>query len=125
VSWLSKRQSTVALSSCEAEYIASTQAVKEAIWERNLLSEIDMGVEGVIIYSDNQGALKLLANPVYHFRTKHIDIQMHFVRESVDKGVVVFKFCRTTEQCADIMTKALTVGQHNVCLDGINLVERS
>ena len=81
ISWSSKRQTVVALSSCEAEYMGETQATKEAIWLRSLLKEL-LGKEepaATIIYGDNQGAIALAKNPQFHARTKHITIQHHFV----------------------------------------------
>jgi hypothetical protein len=92
VSWSSKKQATVALSSTEAEYMALTQATKEAIWLRFLLSEIldrqYKKLPSITIFADNQGCIALAHNPEYHARTKHIDIQHHFVREKVDGGEV-------------------------------------
>ena len=84
ISWSSKRQLTVALSSCEAEYIGQTQATKEAIWLRNLLEQLNANIdssEAVVIFCDNQGAMALAKNPQFHARTKHIDVNVHFIRE--------------------------------------------
>jgi hypothetical protein len=89
ISWSSKRQPTVALSSCEAEYMGQTQAAKEAIWLRDLLENLTASPEelqATIVYCDNQGAIALAKNPQFHARTKHIDIQHHFVRERLLKG---------------------------------------
>lgn len=79
ISWSSKRQATVALSTCEAEYIGQTQAAKEAIWLRGLLSQIRPtgALQTVIIFDNNQGAIALTKNPQHHGRVKHIDIQHH------------------------------------------------
>ena len=80
VSWRSKKQSTVASSSTEAEYMALLEATKESIWVQRLLSELGQTVENAnIIFEDNQGAIALANNPEHHARTKHIDIQYHFV----------------------------------------------
>lgn len=84
ISWSSKRQPTVSLSTCEAEYIAQTQATKEAIWLRSLLSQLlldENEPSATIIFGDKQGAIALAKNPQFHARTKHIAIQHHFVRE--------------------------------------------
>jgi hypothetical protein len=82
ISWSSKQQPTVALSSCEAEYMGETQATKEAIWLRQLLGEL-LGqgeqLTATVIFGDNQGAIALARNPQFHARTKHIDVQHHFV----------------------------------------------
>jgi hypothetical protein len=110
ISWTSKRQPTVALSSCEAEYMAETQAAKEAIWLRRLLLELGYtgpDVQTVRIYADNQGSMALAKNPEYHARTKHIDTQWHFVREQVGLGTIELTYIPTNEQLADGLTKAL------------------
>ena len=110
ISWQSKRQPTVALSSCEAEYMGQTQATKEAIWLRKLLSQLDESYEepaATVIFGDNQGAIALAKNPEFHARTKHIDIQHHFVRERVASGEVTMRFVPTSDQIADGLTKAL------------------
>jgi hypothetical protein len=111
ISWSSKRQPTVSLSSCEAEYIGQTNATKEAIWLRGFLRQIhpdlDQGPGATIIYGDNQGAIALAKNPQFHARTKHIDIQHHFVREKVAEGHVDLQYISTSEQVADGLTKAL------------------
>jgi hypothetical protein len=110
VSWSSKRQPTVALSSCEAEYMAATQCVKEAIWLQGLLREI--GYQGkdkdtVQLYGDNMGALALAQNPEYHARSKHIDVQWHFVREKLQEERVKIEYLPTGEMVADGLTKPL------------------
>jgi hypothetical protein len=110
ISWSSKRQPTVALSSCEAEYVGETQATKEAIWLRRLLRELLDQKEHLattIIFGDNQGAIQLARNPQFHARTKHIDIQHHFVREAQMSGEVDMQYTPTERQIADGLTKAL------------------
>lgn len=117
ISWSSKRQPTVALSTCEAEYIGQTQATKEAIWLRNLLTQLSSespnSVQAVVIYCDNQGAIALAKNPQFHSRTKHIDINQHFVREKVADGKVTLEYVPTEEQIADGLTKALSKDKFN------------
>ncbi len=112
ISWSSKRQQSIALSSCEAEYMAQTQAAKEAIWMARLLSELDIGLglptKPVQIKADNQGAIALTKDPRFHSRTKHIDIQWHFVRDQVETGAVQFTWVPTNEMVADGLTKALS-----------------
>lgn len=113
ISWQSKRQATVALSSCEAEYMGYTQATKEAIWLRNLLASLlsqltDAPKLGrTVIYGDNQGAIAMTKNPEFHSRTKHIDTQHHYVRERVAAKEVALEYVPTEKQVADGLTKAL------------------
>ena len=88
ISWGSKKQHTVALSSTEAEYVAGSQATREAIWLRLLLSEIRQLAAGpTSILIDNQSAIALAKNPVFHGSTKHISVQHHFIREKLEEGV--------------------------------------
>uniref|UniRef100_A0AAV1V3K5 Integrase catalytic domain-containing protein n=1 Tax=Peronospora matthiolae TaxID=2874970 RepID=A0AAV1V3K5_9STRA len=122
VSWKWKRQPTVATSSTEAEYIALYAAAQEAVWLRLLLS--DIGVEvgaATTIYEDNQGCIALAKNPVYHARTKHIDIKYHFLRDKVEEGVIELEYMPTEAMIADGLTKALGLTKHAVFLQGLHL----
>lgn len=83
MSWLSKKQSNVALSTAEAEYVALSQAAQECAWLRRLLSDLGMHVTPVVILEDNQGAIAIAKNPADHSRTKHIDIRYHYISEYV------------------------------------------
>lgn len=108
VSWGSKLQQTVALSSAESEYMAACAAVQEAIHLRQLMGDLGYKQDGAtVIYEDNQGCIALSANPVFHKRTKHIDIRYHFIRERVASGEVELRYIPTEEQLADLLTKAL------------------
>uniref|UniRef100_A0A803LCB7 Uncharacterized protein n=2 Tax=Chenopodium quinoa TaxID=63459 RepID=A0A803LCB7_CHEQI len=89
ITWSSKKQPVVALSSCEVEYIAASSAVCEALWLRNLLKETGHVQEGpTTIYVDNMSAIKLAKNPVQHGRSKHIDTRFHFLRDQVKQGTI-------------------------------------
>jgi hypothetical protein len=108
ISWKSKSQSSVALSSCEAEYMAASSAAQEAIHLRRLLASVGQTIKGAsILLEDNQGCIALANNPVHHNRSKHIDLRAHFIREKVTEGVVDLKYVPTSEQLADILTKPL------------------
>ncbi len=109
LTWLSKKQPVVALSTVEAEYIAVSSATQEAVWLRRLLSSVGAKVAGAtVIFEDNQGAIAMSKNPVSHARTKHIDIKFHYIREAVENGSVQLKYCSTEEMLADLLTKPLT-----------------
>lgn len=109
ISWTSQKQRCVALSSCEAEFMAATMAACQAIWLKKLLSQITkVDIDPVTLYIDNKSALELAKNPVFHGRSKHIDVRYHFIRECVENGDILVKYVRTEEQCADSLTKALT-----------------
>jgi hypothetical protein len=111
-SWNSKRQPTVAASTTEAEYMAAAAAVKEGLWMRKLLESLDIKVDKINIMCDNQSAIKLLKNPIFSVRSKHIDVIHHFARERVLRGDVVFNYIHTKKMLADVMTKALPAEQH-------------
>lgn len=107
ISWRSERQRIVATSTTEAEFIAAAEAVKELIWLRRLLREVLGSSINATLHIDNQGAMKLIENPVHHKRTKHIDVRYFFIREKFHKGLFILKGVRTNEQAADIFTKGL------------------
>ena len=109
VSWTSKTQPTVALSTTEAEYMAAAAAAQEAIWIRTILNELGFKQHGpTIIFEDNQGCIKLTENGVSHGRTKHIDIRHHYVREQVARNSIKFKYLQTDKMVADMLTKPLS-----------------
>ena len=108
VSWSSQKQEVVALSSCEAEFMAGTEAARQAIWLRDLLSEITgKQSEKVVIRIDNQSAIALTKNPVFHGKSKHIHRRFHFIRECVESGQIEVEYVQGDKQKADILTKAL------------------
>ncbi|KAH9681068.1 hypothetical protein KPL71_026802 [Citrus sinensis] len=107
VSWVSKLQTVVALSTTEAEYMAATQACKEAIWIQRLLEELGHGQEKIFVFCDSQSALHIARNPVFHSKTKHIGVQYHFVREVVEDGSVDLQKIHTKENLADVLTKPI------------------
>ena len=123
VSWKSTLQSTVALSMTEVEYMAITEAVKEAIWLQGLLDDLGVGQKQVTIFCDSQSAIHLAKNQVYHARTKHIDVRYHFMREIIEEGGVLVQKIKTDENPADMLTKVVTAIKFNHCLDLINIAK--
>jgi len=108
VSWSSKKQELVTLSTAEAEYVAATHAAKEALWLRRLVFELFPSLEApTVLYCDNQAALRLIEDDNYRARTKHIDKRYHFVREAAQTGALQLTYCPTDDMTADILTKAL------------------
>jgi hypothetical protein len=108
ISWSSKRQTTVSRSSAEAEYRGVANAVAECTWIRQLLGELDNTLEqATVVFCDNVSACYMSSNPVHHKRTKHIELDIHFVREKVAIGQCKVIHVPTTQQFADIMTKGL------------------
>lgn len=123
VSWSSKLQPTVAVSTTEAEYMAAAHAVREALWLRKLVSDLGVAVEQPVpILCDNQAALSLLHNPITSVRSKHIDVQHHFARERVARQEVAFTYCATDSNAADGLTKILPDAKHAKFVEGLGLV---
>lgn len=123
ISWCSKKQSIVALSSTEAEYIALSSTVREALWIVQLREEIigQKVDEPIIVHCDNQSAIKLSMSEAYRPRTKHIDIRLHHVRDQVETGVVCIKYIHTDKQVADSLTKPVTAEKTATCAVGMGL----
>jgi hypothetical protein len=108
VSAKSQLQRTVAASTCEAEYMALLTGTKQAVWWRQVLTDMGRTPEAAtVIFEDNQGAEALTKNMIIHDRSKHIDVAYHFTRERVENGEVGIVGCPTKEMVADILTKAM------------------
>ncbi len=93
----------------EVEYMTNTQATKEAIWMRKLMNKLGYmkKKKAMVIRCDNQGVISLMKNPTQHVRTKHINVQHHFVRKQVQNGEVTFEYCSIKDMMADVLMKAL------------------
>ena len=107
VTWQSKMQSCVALSTVKAEYIALSGAAQEAVWLKQLNQDLTGISEPVVIYEDNQSAIAIAKNPQFHGRVKHINLKYHFIREQVNNNNIELKYCQTSEMIADMLTKGL------------------
>jgi hypothetical protein len=108
VSWSSKKQAIVTLSTTEAEFVAAASCACQAVWLGRILEQLKQAqMNGTVIFCDNTSSIKLSKNPVMHGRCKHIDVRYHFLRDLTKDGAVEMKFCTSQEQIADIMTKAL------------------
>ena len=106
MSWSSKRQSCVARSSTEAEYVALSHATQEVVWLRRLLNDIaEKQAQPSIMNEGNQGAIELSKNPRLHNRTKHIDVAYNIVRQKVNDKSINVKYCSKGQMLADVMTK--------------------
>ncbi|XP_052197308.1 secreted RxLR effector protein 161-like [Diospyros lotus] len=121
ISWKAQLQPLVALSSTEAEYVALTDAFKEAIWLQGILSEIHLLVRNADIFCDNQSAIHLCKNPVYHERSKHINIKYHYVRDQVATRKVSIQKIPTEENPADMGTKVVSTAKFKHCLDLLHI----
>ena len=108
ISWRSKKQASVALSTAEAEYIALASTAQESLWLQQLVTDLQkVSPKPMVLFEDNQSAISMTKNPQFHGRSKHIAIKYHFIREQVSSGKVKLQYCRTNDMVADIMTKGL------------------
>ncbi|UYV72725.1 hypothetical protein LAZ67_10000411, partial [Cordylochernes scorpioides] len=125
VSWASQRQPIIALSTTESEYIAACSAAKELIWIRRLLQGIGCDItKETELYIDNQAAIKLVENPVFHKRTKLIDVRYHFIRSKHEEDELKVHHVCSSEQLADIMTKPLPRNKFHYLRGLLNILDR-
>jgi hypothetical protein len=115
ISWMRKRQVVVALSTTEVEYMAATHASKEAVWLQRLCSGIGLVQQAVRLDCDSQSAIFLAKNPAYHSKTKHIDVQYHFVRDMVEEKKVLLEKVDTLKNVADSLTKSMSTEKFSWC----------
>jgi hypothetical protein len=121
ISWKATLQPTVALSTTEAEYMAVTEVVKEAMWLQDLVSELGVEQAQTVVYCDSQSAIHLTKNQMFHERTKHIQVKCNFVRDIISKGAIVVKKVHTTDNSADMLTKLVLGDKFKHCLDLIGV----
>jgi hypothetical protein len=113
ISWGSKIQSIIALSSTESEYVALCITIRESVWLIGIYNFIRRTEQTTItIRCDNQSAIKLGKNPTYHARTKHIDVKYHWIREAIAKKICEIEYINTQKQLADILTKQVPRRSH-------------
>ena len=114
ISWNTKKQPTIALSTTEAEYMATTHVAKKAIQLQQLFRDTGFLQDSpMTVYSDNQGCSSFSRNPTFHVRKKHVEIYHHFVREKIEEGKIDLVFCGTQDMVADVLTKGLTREKHS------------
>ena len=123
LSWNTSLQLVVALSSTEDEYIALSEAIKEAIWLKRSLKDFGLSQKSVKIYYDNQSTIHLSKNQQYHSRTKNIYIKFHFIREQIEKQKVEMLKVQSSENTTDILTKIFTRKKFLKCLQTIGFLE--
>lgn len=125
ITWQSKRQQCIALSTTESEYVSAASAAKDIVWLKRLLTECDRVDESYTLYMDNMSAMKLVKNPEFHKRTKHIDVKYHFLRDLYSKGEMRIMYINTDEQTADIFTKPLAKSRFTELRSKLGLVSKN
>jgi hypothetical protein len=126
VSWCSKKQPIVTLSTTEAEFVSAASCACQCIWLRNVLKHLHVKQAGcTFINCDNSSSIKLSRNPILHGRCKHIDVRYYFLRDLCKDGVIELKYCKTQDQLADIMTKALKLESFCKLREGMGVCDLS
>ncbi|MCO5605254.1 hypothetical protein L7F22_059434 [Adiantum nelumboides] len=115
VSWISRLQKCVALSTTEAEYVAATEASKEALWLMRLVEEFGIKSQVPVLHCDSQSAIMLARNPVFHAKTKHIEVKYHFIRSVLDDKSITLVKVHTDDNLADLLTKSLPAERFAYC----------
>lgn len=121
ITWKSQLQPLVTLSSTDAEYVAIIEAVKECIWLKGILKELNFMHDKPIMFTDSQRTLSLSKNPVYHERSKHIEVKHHFIHEKLSQGKVEFVNIHTDRIPSDVGTKIQPVGKFKLCLSLLHI----
>ncbi|GKV11936.1 hypothetical protein SLEP1_g23148 [Rubroshorea leprosula] len=125
ISWCSKKQDSVSLSTTEAEYKASALAAQECVWLRRLIEDLDSPIQGsTSLYGDNQSAIRLATNPVCHARTKHIEVEHHFIREKVLEGTINALEVKSQDNVADIFTESLSKSSFEMLRSQLGIISR-
>lgn len=125
ISWNSERQKSVSLSTTESEYIAASNTVRELVWLRKFFDEIlPNGLGKIDFYMDNQSAIRLVKNPEFHKRSKHIDVRYHFIREKYEEGLFLLNYIPTQEMIADAFTKSLPAKQFISIRTAMNVIDQ-
>ncbi|KAK2367888.1 putative mitochondrial protein [Trifolium repens] len=121
ISWASKRQATIALSTTEAEYISAAKCCTQLLWMKYQLEDYNITESRIPLYCDDTAAIHLSKNPILHSRAKHIEIKHHFIRDYVQKGTIDIQFIDTEHQWADIFTKPLAIERFDFIKKNLNM----
>lgn len=122
VTWRSKKQNVVALSSAEAEFRGIAKGLCELLWLRRLMSELGLSPSTEMnLFCDNKAAIQISHNPVQHDRTKHVEIDRHFIKDYLEKKIIRFPFVKSEEQLADMLTKAISIKSFYSSLDKLGI----
>jgi hypothetical protein len=125
VSWSSKKQNSVALSTAETKYVSTDSCCAQLLWMKQTLLDYGVKFDWIPLLCDNESSMKIAINPVQHKRTKHIDIRHHFLRDHVSKGDIMMEDVRTNDQLADIFTKPLDETRFCMLRNELNVIDIS
>ncbi|GJY60479.1 retrovirus-related pol polyprotein from transposon TNT 1-94 [Tanacetum coccineum] len=123
-SWFSKKQTALAISTVEAEYVSARKACQQALWMKQALVDYGIRLDDIPIMCDNKGSIDLSKNPIQHFRTKHIEIRQYFLRDNVQKGNISIEKVSSEDNIADILTKPLKREPFNYLRLGLGMIEQ-
>ena len=124
VTWKRKKQKVVALSSVEAKFRGIAKGITELLWIRKLLDELNYQQEEACkLYCDNKVAISKSENPVQHDRTKHVEIDKHFIKEKLEKKIISLPFIKSKDQLADILTKVVSSEAFNIVLSKLGVCD--
>ena len=126
ISFKARQQPRTTTSTSDAEYIVATYTVKDLVWVQRFIKELKIQVMGKAhLYCDNQSAIRLIKNPEFYERSKHIDIRYHFIREHYQDGLFEISYVRSEDQKADMFTKTLTGARFKVLRESIGCIDAS
>lgn len=122
VTWRSKKQNVVARSSADAEFRSVAHGICEVLWIKRLLE--DLKIQSILpmkVHCDNKAAIAIAHNPVLHDRTKHVEVDKHFIKEKIEEGMICMSYIPTAEQIADVLPKGLYKGQFNYLISKLSM----
>jgi hypothetical protein len=124
VTWRSKKQKVVARSSAEAEFRGMAHGVCELLWIKNVMKDLGFKFQKPMdLHCDNTAAIEIAHNPVQHDRTKHVEVDRHFIKENLDRKIIRFPFVSSEEQLADILTKAVSGRVFSSSIDKLGMID--
>ncbi|KAJ9536211.1 hypothetical protein OSB04_un000620 [Centaurea solstitialis] len=123
VSWSSRKQNCVSLSTAEAEYVAAACCCSQVLWMKTQLADFGYTMQRIPIYCDSKSAIQITTNPIQHSRMKHIDIRYHFIKDHVEKGNVELYFVESDYELADLFTKPFDEKRHFFLLSKLGMLD--
>jgi hypothetical protein len=124
ITWRSRKQKVVARSSAEAEFRGMAQGICELLWIKSVLKDLEIKYTNPIkLYCDNKAAIQIAHNPVQHDRTKHVEVDRHFIKKKLDQRIICFPFVRSASQLADVLTKTVSNKDFDSIIDKFGMID--